>query len=137
MLRTIGLTILVLGAASPAFAHTGHAASGFLHPLSGIDHLLAMVGAGLVSAAGALLIPRLLGPLAIVDVHQDRDRALKGAGPIEHRLAVDENPEIRPLPMPQSQLVASRGVLFPPRPLLPEHGGAVVVDIGQIGRAHV
>jgi urease accessory protein len=42
-------------AAAPAFAHTGAGAShdlahGFLHPLSGLDHILAMVAVGLYAA---------------------------------------------------------------------------------------
>jgi urease accessory protein len=47
---TIALGVLVL--ANPAFAHTGaeHAlsfASGFAHPFTGLDHLLAMLAVGL------------------------------------------------------------------------------------------
>ena len=46
---------VVLLAAAPAYAHTGaHAvfsfSSGFLHPLGGIDHLLAMFAVGLLAA---------------------------------------------------------------------------------------
>jgi len=47
MRRTISLSALLLALAGPAFAHPGHEASGFLHPFTGIDHLLAMVGVGL------------------------------------------------------------------------------------------
>jgi urease accessory protein len=41
--------------AVPALAHTGHApvfgfASGFLHPLMGVDHVLAMVAVGMLAA---------------------------------------------------------------------------------------
>ncbi len=43
--------ILLFGASSAAIAHTGHGAegfsSGFVHPFSGLDHLLAMVAVGL------------------------------------------------------------------------------------------
>ena len=47
MARTLCLAaLLVMTIAGPAFAHPGHAQSGFLHPLTGADHLLAMVGAG-------------------------------------------------------------------------------------------
>lgn len=50
----IGLTallpVMLLVAAGPALAHPGHEASGFLHPFSGLDHLLAMVGVGLWAA---------------------------------------------------------------------------------------
>jgi urease accessory protein len=50
MRRTICLAALALLSASPALAHPGHEASGFLHPLTGLDHLLAMVGVGLWAA---------------------------------------------------------------------------------------
>jgi urease accessory protein len=50
--------------ASPAFAHPGHVESGFLHPLTGPDHVLAMIGAGMWAAflavrrpAAALFVP--------------------------------------------------------------------------------
>jgi len=47
-----GAAVMGVALAAPAFAHTGigaHShdfASGFLHPLMGVDHLLAMVGVG-------------------------------------------------------------------------------------------
>jgi urease accessory protein len=73
MRRTIWLTALLLTAAGPALAHPGHEASGFLHPLTGLDHLLAMVGVGLWAAllaerkpAIAVLVPTsFLGMMAI------------------------------------------------------------------------
>src|SRR5260370_16745414 len=65
MARTVCWTaLLAMTIAGPAFAHPGHAESGFLHPLTGADHLLAMVGAGMWAAllstrrpAAALLVP--------------------------------------------------------------------------------
>ncbi len=52
MQRFIGFFLLL--AAPAAFAHPGHETAGFLaglmHPLSGLDHLLALVGAGLWGA---------------------------------------------------------------------------------------
>ena len=64
MLRTLCLTALLVTIAGPAFAHSSHAESGFLHPLTGTDHLLAMVGAGMWAAllstrrpVAALLVP--------------------------------------------------------------------------------
>lgn len=52
MKRLMGLALLL--AAPAAFAHPGHAVpglgAGLLHPLLGIDHLLALVGAGLWAA---------------------------------------------------------------------------------------
>ncbi|TWA70054.1 urease accessory protein [Azospirillum brasilense] len=47
--------LLTVSLALPAAAHTGHAdgsgfLSGFLHPLGGLDHLLAMVAVGLWAA---------------------------------------------------------------------------------------
>ncbi len=65
-----GLAIVALTA--PAFAHSGlpghtHGfANGLLHPVGGLDHVLAMLGVGLWSA---LAMPRnrvLLAPLAFV-----------------------------------------------------------------------
>lgn len=46
------LPILLIGAAlcAPAFAHPGHGATladGLLHPMTGIDHLLALLGVGI------------------------------------------------------------------------------------------
>lgn len=64
MVRTLGLTVLLVALAGPVMAHPGHAESGFLHPLTGPDHLLAMVGVGLWAAFlstrrpwAALLVP--------------------------------------------------------------------------------
>ncbi len=56
MRRTICLTAMLM-AASPALAHPGHEASGFLHPFTGIDHLLAMVGVGVWAAMLAVRKP--------------------------------------------------------------------------------
>jgi urease accessory protein len=54
ILRRIVAPLVLLASASPAFAHTGHGASGFVHgfahPLSGADHVLAMVAVGLYAA---------------------------------------------------------------------------------------
>lgn len=73
MIRTICLTTLLLAIAAPASAHPGHEASGFLHPLTGIDHLLAMVGVGLWVAflavrkpAAALLVPAAFVAMMVV-----------------------------------------------------------------------
>src|SRR5262245_55349664 len=46
-LACLMLPFLMIGAAAPAVAHPGHDMSGFLHPLTGADHLLAMLGVGL------------------------------------------------------------------------------------------
>jgi urease accessory protein len=53
--RTLTLSALLAVAASPALAHTGlgdiHGfAHGFMHPISGTDHVLAMVTVGLFAA---------------------------------------------------------------------------------------
>ncbi len=50
MARVLGLSVLYLALAGPAFAHPGHVDSGFLHPLTGPDHVLAMIGAGMWAA---------------------------------------------------------------------------------------
>ena len=55
-----GATALALLLAQPAQAHGiahGGIAAGFLHPLSGVDHLLLLVSVG---AAGAVISPQLL-----------------------------------------------------------------------------
>lgn len=55
MMRRLILSTLFLVAATPAFAHVGQhlgfsAASGFAHPLMGLDHLAAMIAVGLWAA---------------------------------------------------------------------------------------
>jgi urease accessory protein len=45
--RIAFLVTVLLAAAGPALAHPGHGGTGFLHPFTGMDHLLAMVGVGL------------------------------------------------------------------------------------------
>jgi urease accessory protein len=64
MPRTICLAALLLAAAGPALAHPAHEGSGFLHPFTGIDHFLVMVGVGLWASllatrkpAAAVLVP--------------------------------------------------------------------------------
>lgn len=55
-MRKLGTTVLAgmsLLAAGPALAHTGGELSlsaGLLHPVTGIDHLLAMIGVGILAA---------------------------------------------------------------------------------------
>jgi urease accessory protein len=49
--RRMAAPLILLASASPAFAHTGHGADGFVHgfahPLGALDHVLAMVAVGL------------------------------------------------------------------------------------------
>lgn len=54
-LRALGLLAVTMLAATPALAHTGHGDTfspleGFLHPITGPDHLVAMLCVGLWSA---------------------------------------------------------------------------------------
>lgn len=63
-IRTIRLAVLLVMMASPVLAHSGHETSGFAHPFTGIDHLLAMVGVGVWASllavqrpAAAYLVP--------------------------------------------------------------------------------
>lgn len=63
-IRTIRLAALLVMVASPVLAHSGHETSGFAHPFTGIDHLLAMVGVGVWASllavkrpAAAYLVP--------------------------------------------------------------------------------
>lgn len=67
-LRTLTLSLVLAAAALPALAHPGHIDDGFLHPLTGLDHILAMVGVGLWAALLAARKPSatLLLPAAFV-----------------------------------------------------------------------
>lgn len=55
--RNLALTLAVMVlVTTPAFAHPGHSdgsgfAAGFLHPLSGLDHLLAMIAIGILAGS--------------------------------------------------------------------------------------
>lgn len=53
-LMYLPMTLIALAYAGPALAHTGHDENlfftGFMHPIHGLDHLLAMVAVGLLSA---------------------------------------------------------------------------------------
>jgi urease accessory protein len=68
-----GLVLATLAAALPAAAHPGHGVetgflAGLLHPLSGIDHLLALLAVGLLSRQqrhGAVLAPTFLVFMAL------------------------------------------------------------------------
>ncbi|NEU10559.1 HupE/UreJ family protein [Methylobacterium sp. BTF04] len=72
VLATAATAIL---AATPAFAHPGHDGAaglshGFLHPFSGLDHVLAMVAVGLIAARiggrAVVLVPlAFLGMMAV------------------------------------------------------------------------
>jgi urease accessory protein len=73
-LRRIAAPLILLASASPALAHTGHGASGFVHgfshPIGGLDHVLAMVAIGLYAAMlggrALWLVPAaFLGAMAI------------------------------------------------------------------------
>jgi len=55
MFKRFILASILVAAASPAFAHADHGlvsgfSSGFMHPLGGLDHLLAMVSVGLFAS---------------------------------------------------------------------------------------
>ncbi len=60
----------VLLSAAPAMAHVGHGAdgtaSGLLHPITGIDHLLAMVAVGVVAATTSTRRSTVLAPAAFL-----------------------------------------------------------------------
>lgn len=55
--RTICLAALLVTAAAPVLAHPGHETSGFAHPFTGLDHLLAMVGVGVWASLLAIKRP--------------------------------------------------------------------------------
>jgi urease accessory protein len=65
--RALALLVPLL-AATPALAHGGHVeglATGFAHPLLGLDHLLAMLAMGVWAARSGLARPALL-PVAFL-----------------------------------------------------------------------
>jgi urease accessory protein len=66
MRRTIWLSALLLAAAEPALAHPGHETSGFLHPFTGLDHMLAMVGIGAALLAGRKPVIAVAVPAAFL-----------------------------------------------------------------------
>jgi len=68
MARAICLSLLLLAIAGPAFALSGHAGSGFLHPLTDYGHILSMVGVGLWAALLGVRRPsaRLMVPAAFI-----------------------------------------------------------------------
>lgn len=62
--RALCLGLSLVLAALPAAAHPGFVGSGFLHPLTGLDHMLAMTGVGMWAAllaarkpSAAFLVP--------------------------------------------------------------------------------
>jgi len=73
LLKKTAIAVLALGVAAPALAHPGHGldsglVAGLLHPLTGVDHLLAMLAVGLWSRQqrhGALLAPTFLLMMAL------------------------------------------------------------------------
>jgi len=72
MIRAIFIALFAVAAASPTLAHTGNVsggfASGFLHPLFGLDHAVAMVAVGLWGAflgAPAIFILPVVFPLVM------------------------------------------------------------------------
>jgi urease accessory protein len=68
MSRTICFALLLLVGAGSALAHPGHGGSGFLHPFTGLDHLLVMVGVGLWASLLAVRKPAasVLVPVAFL-----------------------------------------------------------------------
>jgi urease accessory protein len=64
----LALSTILVAAAFPALAHPGHVDDGFLHPFSGLDHILAMTGVGLWAALLASRRPSaaFLVPLSFV-----------------------------------------------------------------------
>ena len=63
------LPLLLLAFSLPALAHPGHGTdsfqAGFFHPLTGLDHLLMLTGAGVLSALSGR---KLLLPLATLSM---------------------------------------------------------------------
>ncbi|MCB0996985.1 MAG: HupE/UreJ family protein [Acidimicrobiales bacterium] len=67
---TLGATAAAIWAAQPAGAHTGHGGNGLvdgvLHPLLGLDHLLAMVAVGVLASLTARKLAVWTLPVAFV-----------------------------------------------------------------------
>ena len=85
--KQVVFTLLALSAFSGAAeAHTGHGATmgfaaGFLHPLSGLDHLLAMVTVGLLAARmGGKALWAVPAALLIIGNRQRAFRSVQGRG---------------------------------------------------------
>jgi urease accessory protein len=85
---TGALALLLTAAASPALAHTGHGsvdgfAHGLMHPLTGLDHILAMVAvglwAGLVGGKARIAYPvAFVGTMALAGIWGMSGGALPG-----------------------------------------------------------
>ena len=78
MRKTILFTLAVMILAAPALAHPGHVASGFLHPLTGLDHLTAEFSFGGMPAEDAEVNLRLFAD-RVMPILQ-RDPAFRGGG---------------------------------------------------------
>jgi urease accessory protein len=65
LLRSLSGSVAMMLAATPAFAHEGHdhggLLAGLMHPIGGLDHLLATVGIGLVAGLALRGPGRLAG----------------------------------------------------------------------------
>ena len=97
MARVLALSALFLTFAGSAFAHPGHADSGFLHPLTGADHLLAMVAVGMWAAflatrrpAAAFWVPMAFMLMMVrlngcVACETDSFRAMRGCPACAHQ----------------------------------------------------
>ncbi|MFV8668561.1 HupE/UreJ family protein [Ralstonia pseudosolanacearum] len=121
-IRPAAAIALTLGA-SVAFAHPGHPGhtaggsllAGFLHPLTGADHLLAMVAVGVWSALAARAVrDALWAPVAFVALMVTG--ALLGAGGMA-------------LPMVEPMIAASLlvfGLLIATRAAMPRWAGALL-----------
>ena len=128
MRRLVGLVTLSCVVTSPAFAHeqagvAGVLLSGLLHPLTGIDHLIAMVAVGLWGAqlgAPAIWLLPITFPLVMA------------FGGILGVLRI-------PLPMPETVIALSAialGAAVAMRLRLPFAAAAVVVGVFAIFHGH-
>ena len=71
MVRTLALTTSLVALAGPAFAHPGHVESGFLHPLTGTDHLATEFGYGAMPHEQAELNMRLFAERVLPVLQRD------------------------------------------------------------------
>jgi urease accessory protein len=127
-LASFTIAVALLAVAQPAFAHeqggvAGGLASGLAHPLTGIDHMIAMVAVGIWGAqlgAPAIWLLPVTFPLVM---------ALGGVAGVLHM----------PLPMPEVAIALSAlvlGVAVAARVRVPFAAAAAVVGVFAIFHGH-
>ena len=118
MIKPAFAVTALLAATLPAAAHTGAGASGFLHPFTGLDHVLAMVAVGmLVAQGGGCRVPAAFMAAMAVG-------AVAGLGGLAH-------PEVE-LAVALSVAALGLGVAF----ALSSAGSVVLLAVAAFGLCH-